>query len=103
MWYYALWEVCKMENTFIIHDEFKEIDTRTIDERNRLTLGELMRGYKRVRLYKNERGEILLQPVVEVPASELWLYQNRNAMESVIKGIKDASEDKISRLDLGEL
>jgi hypothetical protein len=62
-----------------------------------------MRGYKRVRLYKNERGEILLQPVVEVPASELWLYQNRNAMESVIKGIKDASEDKISRLDLGEL
>ena len=92
-----------MENTFMIDDEFKEIDTRTIDERNRLTLGELMRGYKRVRLYKNERGEILLQPVVEIPASELWLYQNRDAMESVLKGIKDASEDKISRLDLGEL
>jgi hypothetical protein len=87
----------------MIHDEFKEIDTRTIDERNRLTLGELMRGYKRVRLYKNERGDILLQPVVEIPASELWLYQNRDAIESVLKGIKDASEDKISRLDLGEL
>jgi hypothetical protein len=103
MWYYVLWEVRKMENTFMIHDEFKEIDTRTIDERNRLTLGELMRGYKRVRLYKNERGEVLLQPVVEIPASELWLYQNRDAMESVLKGIKDASEAKISRLDLGEL
>ena len=92
-----------MSNTFIIHDEFKEIDTRTIDERNRLTLGELMKGYKRVRLYKNERGEVLLQPIVEIPASELWLYQNRDAMESVLQGIQDASGDKISRLDLEEL
>jgi hypothetical protein len=40
---------------------------------------------------------------VEIPVSELWLYQNSDAMESVLKGIKDASEDKISRLDLGEL
>ncbi len=90
-------------NVLKIEDEFKEIDTRTVDDRNRLTLGELLKGFKRVRLYKNDRGEVLLQPVVEIPASEVWLFQNKEAFESVKKGLKDASEGKISKLDLKEL
>ena len=90
-------------NTVKINDEFKEVDTRTIDDRNRLTLGELLKGSKRVRLYKNNRGEVLLQPVVEIPASELWLFQNREALENVKKGLKDAAEGRISKLNLDEL
>jgi len=86
-----------------IDDEFQEIDTRTIDDRNRLTLGGLFTGSKRVRLYKNDRGEVLLQPVVEIPASELWLFQNKEALKSVQKGLKDASEGKISKLNPDEL
>ena len=69
-------------NTIKINDEFAEIDTRTIDNRNRLTIGELAQGFNRVRLYKNKMGEILLKPVVEVPASELWLFQNKEALEN---------------------
>src|SRR3972149_568987 len=75
-------------NILKIHDEFKEIDTRTIDDRNRLTLGELVECAKRVRIYRNDRGEVLLQPVVEIPASEIWLFQNQKALESVKKGSK---------------
>ncbi|MBW1706276.1 MAG: hypothetical protein JRJ86_14085 [Deltaproteobacteria bacterium] len=74
-----------------------------MDERNRLTLGEIFKGYKRIRLYKNERGEVLLQPVVEVPASELWLFQNKDALKSVQRGLKEASEGKITKLNLDEL
>ena len=33
-------------NILKVKDEFKEVDTRTIDYRNRLTLGELMKGSK---------------------------------------------------------
>ena len=90
-------------NTVKINDEFKEVDTRTIDDRNRLTLGELLKGSKRVRLYKNSRGEVLLQPVVEIPAAELWLFQDKEALGSVKKGLKDAAEGRISKLDPDEL
>ena len=90
-------------NTVRINDEFKEVDTRTIDDRNRLTLGELLKGSKRVRLYKNNRGEVLVQPVVEIPASELWLFQDKEALENVKKGLKDEAEGRISKLSPDEL
>ena len=90
-------------NILKVKDEFKEVDTRTIDDRNRLTLGELMKGSKRVRLYKNDAGELLLQPVVEIPASEAWLFRNEQAMGNVKAGLKDASEGKISKLNLKDL
>ena len=82
-----------------IDDEFHEIGTRSIDDRSRITLGEFFKGSKRVRLYKNDRGEILLQPLVEIPSSEIWLYRNNDALDSVQRGLKDAAEGKISKLD----
>lgn len=92
-----------MKNNILqINDEFQEVDTKTIDDRTRITLGDLFKGYKRVRLYKNNRGEVLLQPIAEIPASEVWLFQNKEALESVMDGLKNASEGKISKLDLDE-
>jgi len=41
----------------------------------------------------------LLKPVVEIPASELWLYQNKEALGNVQNGLKDISEGKISKLN----
>ena len=93
----------QQKNTLRVDDDFYEIGTKAIDDRNRLTIGEYIKGSKRVRLYKNERGEILLMPVVEIPASELWLYQNKEALASIRKGLEDASKGKISKLDLDEL
>lgn len=90
-------------NTIFVNSKFEEVDTRTIDERNRLTIGELIKDYKRVRIYKNNRGEVFLQPIVEIPASELWLLQDKETLKGVLKGIKDASDGKVSRLDFNEL
>ena len=86
-------------NILKVKDEFKEIDTRTIDDRNRLTIGGLMKGSKRVRLCKNDPGELLLQPVIEIPASEALLFRNEQAMGNVKAGLEDASEGKISKLN----
>lgn len=99
-----IYEVAHLQKDKIkINDEFQEIDTRTIDSRNRLTIGELAQGFNRVKLYKNELGEILLKPVVEIPASELWLFNNKKALEDVQKGLKDLSEGKIKKLDIDKL
>jgi hypothetical protein len=45
----------------------------------------------------------LLKPVVEIPASELWLYKNKEAFENVQNGLKDISEGKISKFDVDKL
>ena len=93
-----------MQNDILkINDEFQEIGTRTIDNRNRLTLGGLLRNFKRVLIYKNDLGEVLVRPVVEIPASDLWIFQNKEAFKSVQKGLKDVSEGKISKLNSDEL
>jgi hypothetical protein len=92
-----------MKNVLKVTDSFEEIGTRTLDERNRLTVGEIVKGCKRIRLYRNESGDILLQPIAEIPASELWLFQNPEAMNEIREGLRDASQGKISRLDPEEL
>ena len=91
-------------NTILkVNDSFEEIGTRTIDERNRLTVGEILKGCKRIRLYRNESGEVLLQPIAEIPASELWLFQNPDAISDVRAGLRDAVQGNVSRLDPEEL
>ena len=92
-----------MQNILKINDSFTEIGTRTIDERNRLTVGEILKGAKRIRLYRNDSGEVLLQPIVEIPASELWLFQNPEAISDVREGLREASQGKVSLLNPEEL
>jgi hypothetical protein len=54
-------------------------------------------------IYCNEIGQIILDPQVTIPASELWLYKNEEALEAVATGLKEASEGEISKIDLSEL
>ena len=86
-------------NTLKIDDEFEEIATHTVDDRHRVTLGALLNDTRRVRVYQNARGELLLQPIMEIPASEAWLFQNQEALQAVQKGLEDADQGRISRLD----
>jgi hypothetical protein len=93
-----------MENkTLRVEDEFEEVSTHTVDERHRITLGELVKDTRRVRIYRNARGELLLQPVVEIPAAEAWLFQNQAALTAVKKGLEDAAKGRVSRVDLDQL
>jgi len=91
------------DRTIKINDEFEEIDTRTIDSRSRLTIGEFAQGFNRVKLYKNKQGDILIKPVVEIPASELWLFKNKEALKDVREGLQDLSQGKVSKIDLDKI
>ena len=90
-------------NTLRVEDEFEEVSTHTVDDRHRITLGDLLKDTRRVRVYRNGRGELLLQPVIEIPAAEAWLFQNQEALTAVKQGLEDAAKGRISRVDLDKL
>ena len=60
----------------------------TVDSRKRISLTKLLPGGKisSVRAYKEDE-RIILEPMVEIPAREVWLYENRAALEKVKKGL----------------
>lgn len=84
-------------------DEFEEMATIGIDDRNRVTLGKIVHGASRLKVYRNSQGDILLRPVVEIPAAELWLYKNKKALKGVLEGLEDAAAGRVETLDLDTL
>jgi hypothetical protein len=54
-------------------------------------------------IYKNAIGQIVLDPQVTIPASEIWLFKNPEALASVMRGLSDAKEGRVSEVDLDTL
>jgi hypothetical protein len=65
------------------------------DSKGRITLGTLAAGVSSFKAYRDTKGRIILEPQVEVPAAEGWLWQNPAAMKSVQQGLKDSGEGKL--------
>ncbi len=42
-------------------------------------------------IYYNSVGQILLDPQVTIPASELWLFKNKEALASVDRGMAETT------------
>ncbi|MEE9306619.1 MAG: hypothetical protein V3V57_03700 [Spirochaetia bacterium] len=61
-----------------------------LDSKNRITLTKLLsyESVHSVRASVLENGDILLKPMVEIPASERWLYENKEALASVKRGLE---------------
>ncbi len=54
-------------------------------------------------IYSNSLGQIVLDPQVTIPASEVWLFNNPDALASVRRGLSDAAQGKVSKVDLDAL
>ena len=54
-------------------------------------------------IYYNSIGQILLDPQVTIPASEVWLFNNPDALALVQRGLSDVAEGKVSKIDLNTL
>jgi hypothetical protein len=55
------------------------------------------------RVYYNSLGQIILDPEVTIPASEVWLFENPDSIASVRRGLADAANGKVSKVDLDNL
>ncbi len=54
-------------------------------------------------IYSNSAGQIVLDPQVTIPASEAWLFKNPDAIAAVRRGLADAAQGKVSKVDLSTL
>jgi hypothetical protein len=64
------------------------------DAKKRLSLGEASQGITAYNIYRNALGQLILDPVKAVPASEMWLYENPEALASVKRGLRESAGGK---------
>lgn len=76
-----------------------------MDDKYRICLGSFLSKEERellssFRITRQEDGKILLDPLVEIPAREHWIYKNPKALASLMRGIEDAKNGRITDLDV---
>lgn len=70
------------------------------DSRKRVALGRALDDLDEAsfNVYRDDRGRIILDPQVSIPASEAWLYRNEEALDSVRRGLNEAAQKKTARV-----
>ena len=64
------------------------------DAKKRLSLGEAAGSAAAYNIYRNPLGQLILDPVKTIPLSELWLYENPEALARVKQGLRESAEGK---------
>ncbi len=77
---------------------YQKVKTVRPDSKGRITLGKLTKEFSGYTLKESADGTILLEPLIEMPAREAWLFQNKEALGSVERGLKQSSERKTKSL-----
>ena len=79
--------------------EFQEVTHARLDTKHRVTLGRLVAGQVTgFRVYRNTHGQIILDPLVSIPAHEAWLFQNKRAASLVAQGLDDAKRGRLRKV-----
>ncbi len=64
------------------------------DSKGRIALGAFAKGVSSFRVHKEEGGRVVLEPFVEIPERERWLYKNPEALAMVEQGLRESAEGK---------
>jgi CRISPR/Cas system-associated protein Csm6 len=74
------------------------------DSKNRVVLPKNLIGEDVIyHIYSNTDGQILLDPQVTLPASELWLFKNPDLLASLKQGLADAARGKATKIEAEDL
>lgn len=70
----------------------------TLDGRKRVNLAKILTeaDVSSFKVYLQD-DIIILEPMAEIPARELWLYKNPNAMKAVQEGLKQSKQGKVKK------
>ena len=76
--------------------EFHEVAEARVDAKRRVALGKILGGQiTSFRVYRNAHGQIILDPMVSIPAHEAWLFKNKRAATLVQRGLDDAKQGRL--------
>jgi hypothetical protein len=62
------------------------------DAKGRITLGALAKGISGFVVSYDKAHRIVLEPLVEIPAREQWLFKNKTALAQVRRGLKQSAD-----------
>jgi len=92
------------QEKYHVNSQFTPVGIKSLDTKNRISLGS--RAVKNMdregkvdayQVFKNDEGDILLRPTVNIPAHEAWIYQNPSVLTKIRKGLTEAREGKLER------
>lgn len=87
-----------IKQDFLKDADFEEVLEARVDSKRRVTLGRIIPGQvTSFRVYRNAHGQIVLDPLVSIPAHEAWLFKNKRAFGLVQQGLGDAREKRLSK------
>ena len=76
--------------------QFERVAETRVDSKHRVGLGRNLSGeVTSFQVYRNAHGQIVLDPMVSIPAHEAWLFKNKKALASVRQGLKEAKQGKL--------
>jgi len=89
-----------------IDGSFISAGTRTIDSKNRITIGEKITKListqteaDKFQIFFNKEGDILLRPMVSIPIREAWIYQNPQVLKSIHQGLAEAKREETEKVE----
>lgn len=92
----------------LLDDKFEPAGQGTLDSRKRIAVTKAVErlpdifgrevGEIRFTIAFNKAGQILLSPETSIPLHEAWLYKNKTALKSVLKGIGEAKRGKVRKI-----
>ena len=73
----------------------QEIKVLRPDAKGRITLGSLATGVSGFAVSYDKHHRIILEPYIEIPAREKWLFKNEKALKQVKQGLSDSAQGKL--------
>lgn len=67
------------------------------DSKGRIQLGKRAKNIIRYQIIEENDGRIVLLPEIAIPANEVWLYKNKEALEAVKEGLEQSSSGKTKK------
>ena len=85
----------------IIKDDTSKIVAKSVkpDSKNRVVLPKaLIRDGITYNVYVNDHEQIILDPQITIPLSELWAYENKDILDSIDRGMAQAANGQTEYL-----
>ena len=74
------------------------IKTVKPDAKGRITLGALAEGISSFAVFEDKHHRLILEPCVQIPLREQWLWKNKKALADLRQGIKESMQGKATSM-----